>query len=478
MHTAGYSCPRCLIAYCSSKCYKAHGSACTEAFFRSHVEREMKLRDAEDHRHYPPEEAHRGSRTSSASPPPLSSAAGAGGVVPGVGTAKQRREQMVQVLHRLRRSPNDTQNRRRGMNTLSRRSSPLSSFSSSGGDCSRSRSPAAKDSRVALSEDGAGSPAEIQGGTINAGALDAGVDERDDGRGGRGGAISAGLSDDRLEELGKALGAFGLFGGGDSDDGDGNGDGDSASTKRNGGLQVVEEAEEERVALERAARIVSGDDDSSVSESVAERNSGGSNRNTVNNGPLNLLTEEESARFLREVASGALGKLIVPWVPWWVHTAGIQEVLNTSRSSVSTDPPTPDFDDDAQENGEERRRQRRQQRKQQQQQRQQFVRPSPFPAVEQSSARLTGDHQQIPKSVASATNAVDVFAQDSGDDTPIAEATPAANYCHRHTLSALSAAVQRHAVGGATVPHPTSPRRGRSLRLCPCHAPVQRLLVR
>ncbi|CAN0275893.1 unnamed protein product, partial [Ectocarpus sp. 8 AP-2014] len=34
-------------------------------------------------------------------------------------------------------------------------------------------------------------------------------------------------------------------------------------------------------------------------------------------GMLDLLTEEEKGRFFREVASGRLGKLIVPWVPWW-----------------------------------------------------------------------------------------------------------------------------------------------------------------
>ncbi|CAN0422203.1 unnamed protein product, partial [Pylaiella littoralis] len=43
--SADYTCPRCLIGYCSSTCYKAHGSGCTEGFFRGHVERETRLRE-------------------------------------------------------------------------------------------------------------------------------------------------------------------------------------------------------------------------------------------------------------------------------------------------------------------------------------------------------------------------------------------------------------------------------------------------
>ncbi|CAM9866519.1 unnamed protein product, partial [Hapterophycus canaliculatus] len=43
-------------------------------------------------------------------------------------------------------------------------------------------------------------------------------------------------------------------------------------------------------------------------------------------GILDLLTEEERGRFLREVTSGRLGKLIVPWVPWWTQAAGAKRV--------------------------------------------------------------------------------------------------------------------------------------------------------
>ncbi|CAM9517178.1 unnamed protein product [Ectocarpus sp. 4 AP-2014] len=46
--SADYSCPRCLVGYCSSKCYKVHGAGCTEAFFRGHVERETRLREGDE----------------------------------------------------------------------------------------------------------------------------------------------------------------------------------------------------------------------------------------------------------------------------------------------------------------------------------------------------------------------------------------------------------------------------------------------
>lgn len=60
---------------------------------------------------------------------------------------------------------------------------------------------------------------------------------------------------------------------------------------------------------------------------------------------LDLLTEEERGRFLREVASGRLGKLIVPWVPWWTQAAGVQEVTSMTaggRTSHSLPPPVVD----------------------------------------------------------------------------------------------------------------------------------------
>ena len=59
-------------------------------------------------------------------------------------------------------------------------------------------------------------------------------------------------------------------------------------------------------------------------------------------GMLDLLTPEERERFLREVASGRLGKLIVPWVPWWKQTARVQEVTAMTaggRTSHSLPPP-------------------------------------------------------------------------------------------------------------------------------------------
>ena len=43
-----YTCPRCNVAYCALACYKAHSSACTENFYRTHVESEVELRRRED----------------------------------------------------------------------------------------------------------------------------------------------------------------------------------------------------------------------------------------------------------------------------------------------------------------------------------------------------------------------------------------------------------------------------------------------
>ena len=54
-------------------------------------------------------------------------------------------------------------------------------------------------------------------------------------------------------------------------------------------------------------------------------------------GALDLLTEDEKGRFFRELASGRLGKLIVPWVPWWKHAGGVQEVV-TGRTTHSLPP--------------------------------------------------------------------------------------------------------------------------------------------
>ncbi len=44
---APYTCPRCLVPYCGSTCYKAHGHHCTESFFRDRVEHVLGLEKAE-----------------------------------------------------------------------------------------------------------------------------------------------------------------------------------------------------------------------------------------------------------------------------------------------------------------------------------------------------------------------------------------------------------------------------------------------
>lgn len=54
---------------------------------------------------------------------------------------------------------------------------------------------------------------------------------------------------------------------------------------------------------------------------------------------LELLTEEERKLFLREVASGRLGRLIVPWTPWWTQGCNVQEIH--SESSLPAAPPNP-----------------------------------------------------------------------------------------------------------------------------------------
>eukprot|EP00434_Breviolum_minutum_P015830 symbB.v1.2.013946.t1/scaffold1003.1/size206925/6 len=41
---ARYTCPRCQTAYCSLECYQAHSGKCTESFYKSQVEEELKSR--------------------------------------------------------------------------------------------------------------------------------------------------------------------------------------------------------------------------------------------------------------------------------------------------------------------------------------------------------------------------------------------------------------------------------------------------
>lgn len=43
---ARYTCPRCTVSFCSKQCYAVHG-ACSEAFYRGHVKRELEERGAE-----------------------------------------------------------------------------------------------------------------------------------------------------------------------------------------------------------------------------------------------------------------------------------------------------------------------------------------------------------------------------------------------------------------------------------------------
>lgn len=69
---------------------------------------------------------------------------------------------------------------------------------------------------------------------------------------------------------------------------------------------------------------------------------------------LDILTEEEKKLFLREVASGRLGRLIVPWMPWWTQGCNVQEIHSgpshpaalpldsNDTASLNTQSPTPE----------------------------------------------------------------------------------------------------------------------------------------
>jgi len=43
---ARYTCPRCQVAYCNLDCYKAHSGKCTESFYQSQVEEELRSQRA------------------------------------------------------------------------------------------------------------------------------------------------------------------------------------------------------------------------------------------------------------------------------------------------------------------------------------------------------------------------------------------------------------------------------------------------
>lgn len=45
---ARYTCPRCQAAYCSLSCYQAHSGKCTESFYKSQVEEELKSQKIDD----------------------------------------------------------------------------------------------------------------------------------------------------------------------------------------------------------------------------------------------------------------------------------------------------------------------------------------------------------------------------------------------------------------------------------------------
>eukprot|EP00903_Cladosiphon_okamuranus_P010889 g10285.t1 len=305
--SADYSCPRCLVGYCSSKCYKAHGSSCTEAFFRGHVERETRLREEE--------QVGRGT---------------GGGEQAGMKPKEDRRASMVEVLRRIRHGD---------------RGQP-----GDGGDGGEANG-LQQHQAVGLREENRDHEAETGS---------------DDGGGSSGGELY--IQQERLEALALALTQRGHAlptrsapaDAGPAGAGVGADVGETAripegNTPRSDalvsddhsreGVSVRGMGQEENAHAGGRARARAQDRDRDRDrERPVER---GLEELGGDEGMLDLLTPQERARFLREVASGRLGKLIVPWVPWWKQKARVQEVTTMTaggRTSHSLPPPVVDVD--------------------------------------------------------------------------------------------------------------------------------------
>ncbi|CAM9450471.1 unnamed protein product [Ectocarpus fasciculatus] len=320
--SADYSCPRCLVGYCSSKCYKVHGSVCTEAFFRGHVERETRLREGD--------EIERGSS----------------GVK---GPKAGRRASMVEVLRRIRLTD-------RGGDGNGGDADPHAEQGEVGEDedgelmfqperlealalalkerghtlparpCSSSAETASTPAAAAAAAAAAATTASSAN-TVN---VDAAV-KASDSRGSKiGGSLPPSSSSDARAPSSSSRRGVVAGGGGElpwrgSRRAQQEARAGDAGKARPGGFSDGGVQEHEQQQQRRRGRLVdNGDDDE---------------------GMLDLLTEEEKGRFFREVASGRLGKLIVPWVPWWTQAAGVQEVAPITaggRTSHSLPPPVVD----------------------------------------------------------------------------------------------------------------------------------------
>eukprot|EP00752_Nemacystus_decipiens_P002452 g2309.t1 len=337
--SADYSCPRCLIGYCSSKCYKAHGSTCTEAFFRGHVERETRLREEED--------IERGSSTSS------NNSGGGSKGSSGMRPKESRRASMVEVLRRIRHGD-------RGQTNGGGRGSSSSRNNNSrcGGNGAQPPSvPSGEENRQhaeADSDDGEDGELFIQQERLEALAL--ALKER-------GHALSAQPAPTDAVDAGPAPAAVGTDVGGTARGDPGgvttsvapraviSGASPPSSDRRrsgdlgrdsDGSVGGTERGKNPRAggsAAQNQERQVRAPDRGQHQGQVHEELGGG------DEGVLDLLTAEERGRFLRDVASGRLGKLIVPWVPWWTQTARVQEVTTMTaggRTSHSLPPPVVD----------------------------------------------------------------------------------------------------------------------------------------
>lgn len=285
---------------------KIHGSSCTEAFFREHVEREINLRNAE-------EEGGGESRNGQHQQNGVVNPAGNNGG--GVGGTKERRTQMVEVLRRLRRASNK-------MYWKSRESSPVSSvlppFSLAERDNGRGdnlKHPARPGDIVERNDfpaGGMGTSAVVHEEGSNE------ADRDDETNGGGGDTVVMQLTDDRLEALARALGAC-----------DVSGCATAVKTEQPHGARRHEEQQESR----SGDGVAGGAHCSRQDGGRRDVDKAGGRIDTEmvdldDSAVMNLLTEAERARFLREVATGRLGKLIVPWVPWWTHTSGVQEIFS------------------------------------------------------------------------------------------------------------------------------------------------------
>lgn len=288
--------------------HQVHGSGCTEAFFRGHVERETRLREGD--------EVERGSGVK--------------------GPKAGRRASMVEVLRRIRLSD------RGGDGNGGDGSRPFGvSEEGEGGEDEEGElmfQPERLDAlALALKERGHTLPARISStaaknplpaaaaasttaSSPNTVSVDAAVKVSTSGGSKLGGSLpsSSSSSDVRTPSSSNRRGA--VAGGG-------------GELPRRGSRRA-----------QRKARPAGFEDDR-VQEHEQQQQQQRLVDNGDDEGMLDLLTEEEKGRFFREVASGRLGKLIVPWVPWWTQAAGVQEVAPITaggRTSHSQPPPVVD----------------------------------------------------------------------------------------------------------------------------------------